>query len=159
MKNRILLAGVVLVAGCSTVEREAASVVPDVTVSVAPTFAPLPVVDVPEKASRATRSRTVVTTLITPEPTAEPVEERSTIRSSGGLNWAALAECESGGNPRAVNPSGKYHGLYQFDRSTWASVGGSGVASDASAAEQTRRAAILYSRRGSSPWPHCGRYL
>ena len=30
-----------------------------------------------------------------------------------GLNWAALAKCESGGNPRAVNPAG-YYGLYQF---------------------------------------------
>ncbi|HKE50915.1 MAG TPA: ubiquitin-like domain-containing protein, partial [Actinomycetes bacterium] len=29
-----------------------------------------------------------------------------------GLNWAALAQCESGGNPRAVNPNGHY-GLYQ----------------------------------------------
>jgi hypothetical protein len=28
------------------------------------------------------------------------------------LNWRALARCESGGNPRAVNPAG-YYGLYQ----------------------------------------------
>src|SRR5262249_46782829 len=30
-----------------------------------------------------------------------------------GLNWRALARCESGGNPRAVSPYG-YYGLYQF---------------------------------------------
>ena len=43
--------------------------------------------------------------------------------SAAGLNWAALAQCESGGNPRAVNPDG-YYGLYQFSLSTWHSVGG-----------------------------------
>ena len=74
------------------------------------------------------------------------------------LNWNALAECESGGNPRAVNPSG-YYGLYQFSVSTWRSVGGSGMPHHASPAEQTKRAQILYSRSGRSPWPYCGRYL
>ena len=50
------------------------------------------------------------------------------------LNWSAVAECESGGNPRAVNPAG-YYGLYQFNRQSWATVGGSGLPSDAPAAE------------------------
>lgn len=27
--------------------------------------------------------------------------------------------CESGGNSRAMNPSGKYHGLFQYHRGTW----------------------------------------
>jgi hypothetical protein len=71
------------------------------------------------------------------------------------LNWAALARCESSGNPRAVNPAG-YYGLYQFSRSTWRSVGGSGLPSRASKGEQTRRAQTLFRRSGSSPWPHCG---
>jgi hypothetical protein len=74
------------------------------------------------------------------------------------LNWGALARCESGGNPRAVNPAG-YYGLYQFNIPTWNSVGGSGVPSNASASEQTYRAKRLYQQRGRSPWPHCGRYL
>jgi uncharacterized protein YabE (DUF348 family) len=75
-----------------------------------------------------------------------------------GLNWAALANCESGGNPRAVNPAG-YYGLYQFDTGTWRSVGGSGLPTSASAAEQTYRAKLLYKQRGRSPWPNCGRLL
>ncbi|WP_312349905.1 transglycosylase family protein [Actinomyces sp.] len=66
-------------------------------------------------------------------------------------DWAALAQCESGGNPGAVNPAG-YYGLYQFDLQTWASVGGSGLPSNASAAEQTARAQMLYAQRGWSPW-------
>ena len=81
------------------------------------------------------------------------------IPSSGGLNWAALAQCESGGNPRAVDPSGTYYGLYQFDQSTWNSVGGSGSPINASPAEQTQRAQILYSRAGAGAWPVCGKNL
>ncbi len=76
-----------------------------------------------------------------------------------GLDWAALARCESGGNPRAVGGGGQYFGLYQFSLGTWRGVGGSGNPVDASPAEQTSRAKILYSRSGRSPWPVCGRYL
>ena len=39
---------------------------------------------------------------------------------------------------------------------TWASVGGSGNPAEASEEEQDYRAALLYSRAGSSPWPVCG---
>jgi uncharacterized protein YabE (DUF348 family) len=76
-----------------------------------------------------------------------------------GLNWPALARCESGGNPRAVSPGGTYRGLYQFSLSTWRGVGGSGDPIDASSSEQTYRAKLLYKRSGRSAWPHCGQYL
>lgn len=75
--------------------------------------------------------------------------------SGGSLNWAALAKCESGGNPRAVSPAG-YQGLYQFSVATWHSVGGSGQPIDASSGEQTKRAQILYGKTGASSWPSCG---
>jgi soluble lytic murein transglycosylase-like protein len=77
--------------------------------------------------------------------------------SADGLNWAALAKCESGGNAQAYNPAG-YYGLYQFSKSTWASVGGSGDPRSASAAEQTARAQALYARGGAGQWG-CGRHL
>jgi hypothetical protein len=77
-------------------------------------------------------------------------------RPVDGLNWHALAQCESGNNPRAVGGGGKYFGLYQFTIGTWHSVGGSGKPTDASRAEQTERAKLLYQRRGSAPWPVCG---
>lgn len=67
----------------------------------------------------------------------------------------AIAACESGGDPTAVNPAG-YYGKYQFDLGTWASVGGTGNPAETSEAEQDYRAALLYSRAGSSPWPVCG---
>ncbi|MEU6592627.1 ubiquitin-like domain-containing protein [Streptomyces sp. NPDC046881] len=75
------------------------------------------------------------------------------------LNWRALAACESGGRPHAVDPSGTYGGLYQFDNRTWHALGGKGRPQDASAEEQTYRAKKLYIRRGASPWPHCGGLL
>ena len=68
----------------------------------------------------------------------------------------AIAACESGGDPAAVSPDGTYRGKYQFDYGTWASVGGSGDPAAAPEAEQDYRAALLYSRGGSSPWPICG---
>jgi len=68
----------------------------------------------------------------------------------------AIAACESGGDPTAVSADGTYRGLFQFDYGTWASVGGSGDPAAAPAAEQYRRAAILYARSGAAPWPVCG---
>ncbi len=69
----------------------------------------------------------------------------------------SIAACESGGNPRAVGGGGAFRGKYQFDYGTWARVGGSGDPAAAPEAEQDRRAAMLYARAGSSPWPVCGR--
>jgi hypothetical protein len=69
---------------------------------------------------------------------------------------SAIAACESGGDPTAVSADGAYHGKYQFDYSTWASVGGSGDPAAASEAEQDYRAAMLYARSGPGAWPTCG---
>ncbi|MFF4449430.1 ubiquitin-like domain-containing protein [Streptomyces sp. NPDC001502] len=83
----------------------------------------------------------------------------SSVAGADGLNWAALAQCESGGRPSATDASGTYGGLYQFDVRTWQGLGGSGRPQDASGTEQTYRAKKLYVQRGASPWPHCGRTL
>jgi hypothetical protein len=66
-----------------------------------------------------------------------------------------IAQCESGGDPTAVSPDGRYFGKYQFSRATWRSVGGTGNPAAASEAEQDSRAATLYERRGGAPWPNC----
>ncbi len=79
--------------------------------------------------------------------------------SHDGLNWSALAQCESGGNPQSVSGNGQYRGLYQFTYGAWASVGGQGDPIDASSSEQTYRAQLLYRRSGDSVWPVCGHYL
>ncbi|WP_055526517.1 resuscitation-promoting factor [Streptomyces alboniger] len=83
----------------------------------------------------------------------------SSVAGADGLNWGSLAQCESGGRPGAVDASGTYGGLYQFDTRTWQGLGGSGRPQDASPSEQTFRAKKLYVQRGASPWPHCGRRL
>ena len=80
------------------------------------------------------------------------------VKVGTGPNWTALARCESGGNPNAVNPAG-FYGLYQFTRSTWRSVGGKGSPTDYGYWEQTKRAWKLFQRDGRSPWPVCGRHL
>lgn len=73
--------------------------------------------------------------------------------------WGKLAQCESGGNPSIVSASGTYHGLYQFSVATWQSVGGSGLPSQASAGEQTKRAKMLQERSGWGQWPACAAQL
>ena len=80
------------------------------------------------------------------------------VRVGTGPNWIGLANCESGGNPNAVNPAG-FYGLYQFSLSTWHAVGGKGSPTDYGYWEQTKRAWILYKGSGRSPWPVCGSRL
>jgi peptidoglycan hydrolase-like protein with peptidoglycan-binding domain len=67
-----------------------------------------------------------------------------------------IAQCESGGNPRAISPGGQYRGKYQFSRTTWRAIGGSGDPADSPEWLQDRLALKLYRQRGSAPWPNCG---
>lgn len=73
----------------------------------------------------------------------------------GGCTLEVIRRKESGGNYRAVSPSGKYRGAYQFDAATWRSVGGTGDPAAAPPAEQDARAAELMRRRGTQPWSVC----
>src|SRR5438876_12408383 len=66
-----------------------------------------------------------------------------------------IAMCESGGNPRAVSPSGRYRGKYQFDMETWHSLGGHGDPAKAPEWYQDKLALKLYRERGTAPWPNC----
>jgi hypothetical protein len=66
-----------------------------------------------------------------------------------------IAECESGGNPRAVSPGGLYRGKYQFSVDTWRRMGGSGDPADAPEWLQDRLALRLYRLSGTAPWPNC----
>lgn len=103
----------------------------------------------------------VVTRKLVKDPRPHRVlvgQKAHSVPGTDGLNWGALANCESGGNPRAVNPAG-YYGLYQFSLSTWISVGGSGNPIDATPDEQTYRAQVLYERSGAGQWPVCGPLL
>jgi LysM repeat protein len=82
----------------------------------------------------------------TPHPAANYAD------GAGGI-LQRVRQRESGGN-YATNTGNGYYGAYQFSIGTWAGVGGSGLPSDASPAEQDMRAQMLYDRRGCSPWPN-----
>jgi LysM repeat protein len=92
-------------------------------------------------------------------PTAAPVTAPTTVSAanyapSDGSVWDRLAACEAGGNWAANTGNGYYGGL-QFTLSTWRSLGGSGLPSQASREEQISRASALQARSGWGQWPAC----
>ena len=107
--------------------------------------------------------RTVLNRRVLVQPKAQVVRVGTKERPllNNGLNWDALAQCESGGDWHINTGNGFYGGL-QFDYSTWLSNGGGAYAPRADLAtreEQIAVASRLYAARGSSPWPVCGQYL
>jgi len=88
----------------------------------------------------------------------QPFSARSVRRTSSvtlPLVLRRIAECESGGNPRAISPGGTYRGKYQFSRATWQNLGGTGDPAAAPEWLQDRLALKLYRQRGTAPWPNC----
>jgi LysM repeat protein len=78
--------------------------------------------------------------------------------SAGGVNWYAIAACESGGNWSADTGNGFYGGL-QFTEGTWLGYGGGQYASSAnlaSPAEQIAVAGRVLAGQGIGAWPVCG---
>jgi soluble lytic murein transglycosylase-like protein len=63
----------------------------------------------------------------------------------------SIAECESGLDPHAYNSAG-YHGLFQYDDSTWAAYGTGDIWDPAAQAETTAK---LIAEGQSSRWPNC----
>jgi len=115
------------------------------------------------------RKRTVLHQLALPDlrastkRVARDVRRAREHRFGGAPNVAippvleSIAQCESHGDPDAISAGGTYRGKYQFDVSTWASVGGDDDPAAASETEQDRRAAMLYRSGGPGHWPVCGR--
>jgi len=89
----------------------------------------------------------------------EPFSRSSVKRQSSGAQvpriLRQIAECESGGNPRAVSPGGQYRGKYQFSVPTWRNLGGEGDPADAPESVQDRLALKLFRQSGTAPWPSC----
>jgi hypothetical protein len=89
------------------------------------------------------------------EVTHERRSKKSNVRLPRILRL--IAQCESGGNPRAISRGGTYRGKFQFSRATWRSLGGRGDPARASERTQDRMALKLYRRSGTRPWPACSR--
>jgi LysM repeat protein len=78
--------------------------------------------------------------------------------SSGGVNWAAIAACESGGNWSASTGNGFYGGL-QFTEQTWLGYGGGRYAPSANQATPAQQIAVaqqVLAGQGIGAWPVCG---
>ena len=78
--------------------------------------------------------------------------------SSGGVNWSAIAACESGGNWNANTGNGFYGGL-QFTQQTWQAYGGGQYAPSANQATPTQQIAVaqrVLGGQGIGAWPVCG---
>ena len=75
----------------------------------------------------------------------------------GGDVWAALANCESHGNPAAVGGGGRYFGAFQFSLTTWHSLGYGGNPVDYPYSTQLEAAQRLVARSGWGQFPVCGR--
>jgi hypothetical protein len=100
----------------------------------------------------------IAPSLPSPPPLAKPTASVPVVATTA---WSALAQCESGGNPRANTGNG-YYGLVQFDLPTWRAYGGTAYAARpdlASTGQQLAVAEKLRASRGRAPWPVCGRLL
>ena len=90
-----------------------------------------------------------------PATTAAPA---SAWGSAGGVNWYAIAACESGGNWSANTGNGFYGGL-QFTQQTWLAYGGGQYAPTANLASPAQQIAVaqrVLAGQGIGAWPVCG---
>jgi resuscitation-promoting factor RpfA len=75
---------------------------------------------------------------------------------TGGVNWDAVATCESGGN-WAINTGNGFFGGLQFTLSTWHANGGVGMPQHASRETQIAVANRVLQTQGIGAWPVCGK--
>ena len=78
--------------------------------------------------------------------------------SSGGVNWDAIAACESGGNWGTSTGNGFSGGL-QFSQGTWDANGGGQYSSTAAGASRSQQIAVaqrVLAGQGIGAWPVCG---
>ena len=77
---------------------------------------------------------------------------------ASGTVWDRLAQCESG-QQWDINTGNGYYGGLQFSAQTWRAYGGSGMANNASRAEQIRIAKKVLADVGWQAWPACSSKL
>lgn len=80
-----------------------------------------------------------------------------TASASPGVNWDAVAACESGGN-WATNTGNGFYGGLQYTLATWHSNGGTGNPANATREEQISVAQRVLATQGIGAWPVCGRH-
>jgi LysM repeat protein len=78
--------------------------------------------------------------------------------ADSGVNWDAIAQCESTGN-WSINTGNGFYGGLQFTQSTWASHGGTQYAARADQASRAQQIAVaerVLANQGIGAWPVCG---
>jgi resuscitation-promoting factor RpfE len=100
---------------------------------------------------------TLTTAAITGGLLAAPLALFTSTARADGVDWDAIAACESGGNWSTSTGNG-FHGGLQFTLSTWRANGGSGSPENASRAEQIRVAENVLRSQGLGAWPVCGHH-
>lgn len=106
-------------------------------------------------------NRKEIQSVVTARPKQEVVvvgAKRPAFAGDLEASFAALRQCESGGNYANKNNS-LYRGAYQFGYGTWANRNGIYDPADAPPAVQDQAAYELYQRRGWQPWPACSQKL
>lgn len=124
--------------------------------------------NIPPTTTTTTTTTTTIppttTTVYIPPPTttsppAPPVTDTPTPR--GGVNWYAIAVCESSlgtGSPQwHINTGNGYYGGLQFSHSTWIAFGGGRYSENAHLTSAENQIAIA-SGMSLSHWPTCGKY-
>lgn len=110
--------------------------------------------------SRRTASRLVAGTLLAGAAGAASLLGTASAASAApGVNWDAVAQCESGGNWR-INTGNGYYGGLQFKQSTWAGYGGKQYAARADQASREAQIAVaerVMQGQGIGAWPTCGK--
>jgi uncharacterized protein YabE (DUF348 family) len=116
--------------------------------------------------------RTLLSSAVVREPTSEiervGTKQRPVVHtapppaaSSSGLNWDAVAACESGGD-WSINTGNGFYGGLQFTISTWDAYGGQAYAPRADLASREDQIAVaerVYAGQGAGAWPVCGANL
>ena len=113
----------------------------------------------PATAAPATPAPATPAPTVSADPAAPPAQAASPApASAGGVNWSAIAACESGSSWGTNTGNGFYGGL-QFTEQTWLGYGGGQYAASANLATPAQQIAVaqrVLAGQGIGAWPVCG---
>ena len=118
------------------------------TTTIPPTTTTLPPTTLPP----TTLPPTTTTTKM--EITTTTIQSIPPKMNNGGIDWDAIAQCESGGDWH-INTGNGYYGGLQFAQGTWEGAGGLAYAQRADLASREQQIAVA-STLPLSHWPNCG---
>jgi LysM repeat protein len=110
------------------------------------------------KTTARTVAKVAIAGMVVGAPLAAFAGTASAAPASGGHNWDAVAQCESGGN-WSINTGNGFSGGLQFTPSTWSAYGGQGSPQNASKSQQIQVAEKVLAGQGAGAWPVCGKNL